>query len=79
MDLGVAFDRKEGKLAMTLEAAHSQPQVLHAADSTGKAIVSTLTEQVLSRPNITVIAQAFALSLWLNPQTKHCQGISLLY
>ncbi|MGB7522025.1 MAG: L-aspartate oxidase [Spirulinaceae cyanobacterium] len=79
VDLGVAFDRKQGKLAMTLEAAHSQPRVLHAADTTGRAIVSTLTNRVLSRPNIKVISQAFALSLWLEPQTKRCQGISLLY
>jgi L-aspartate oxidase len=33
----------------------------------------------LRRQNITVLEQAFALSLWLNPQTGHCQGISLIY
>ncbi len=79
VDLGVAFDRKQGKLAMTLEAAHSQPRVLHAADTTGKAIVGTLTNRVLSCPNIQVISQAFALSLWLDPQTNRCQGVSILY
>lgn len=79
VDLGVAFDRKENHLALTLEAAHSRPRVLHAADTTGRAVVSTLTEQVLTRRNITVLQQAFALSLWLNPQTGHCQGISLIY
>ena len=79
VDLGVAFDRKENHLALTLEAAHSRPRVLHAADTTGRAVVSTLTDQVLTRRNITVFQQAFALSLWLNPQTGHCQGISLIY
>ncbi len=79
VDLGVAFDRREGKLAMTLEAAHSRPRVLHAADTTGRAVVSTLTAQVLRRKNITVLQQAFALSLWLEPQTGRCQGISLIY
>ena len=29
VEMGVAFDRKEKKLAMTLEAAHPHPQVLH--------------------------------------------------
>lgn len=77
--LGVAFDRKEGNLALTLEAAHSRPRVLHAADTTGRAVVSTLTSQVQERKNITVLQQAFALSLWLNPQTGRCQGISLIY
>jgi L-aspartate oxidase len=79
VELGVAFDRKENHLALTLEAAHSRPRVLHAADTTGRAVVSTLTAQVLTRRNITVLQQAFALSLWLNPQTGHCQGISLIY
>ena len=79
VDMGVAFDRRGSELALTLEAAHSRPRVLHAADTTGRKVISTLTGQVLRRPNITVLQQAFALSLWLNPQTEHCQGISLIY
>ncbi len=79
VNMGVAFDRREGQLALTLEAAHSRPRVLHAADTTGREVVSTLTSQVLTRQNITVLQQAFALSLWLNPQTGSCQGISLIY
>ena len=79
VDLGVTFDRKDSRLALTLEAAHSRPRVLHAADTTGRAVVSTLTSQVLTRRNITVLQQAFALSLWLDPETGHCQGISLIY
>ena len=77
VDMGVAFDRKNDRLAMTLEAAHSRPRVLHAADTTGRAIVSILTQQVLQRSNITVLSQAFALNLWLNEEV--CQGISILY
>jgi L-aspartate oxidase len=77
--LGVAFDRKGENLAMTLEAAHSHPRVLHAADTTGRAIVSTLTAKVLERSNIEVISQALALGLWLNEETGHCQGINYLY
>ena len=79
VEMGVAFDRKGDRLALTLEAAHSRPRVLHAADTTGRAVVSTLTALVLQREHITVLQQAFALSLWLNPETGHCQGISLIY
>jgi len=79
VDMGVAFDRKGPELALTLEAAHSRPRVLHAADTTGRKVVSTLTAQVLQRPNIQVLQQAFALSLWLDPETGRCQGISLIY
>jgi L-aspartate oxidase len=79
VEMGVAFDRHDNKLAMTLEAAHSRPRVLHAADTTGRAIVTTLTEKVLERSNIQVISDALALSLWLNPETNDCQGISILH
>lgn len=77
--LGVAFDRKGENLALTLEAAHSQPRVLHAADTTGKAIVATLTEQVLAKSNIEVFPQAFALNLDISEEKKHCQGLTFLY
>jgi L-aspartate oxidase len=77
VDLGVGFDRVDEKLALTLEAAHSRPRVLHAADTTGRALVSTLADRVLAQPNITVLTHAFALDLWL--EAGACQGISLLY
>ncbi len=80
VSMGVAFDRRsDSQLAMTIEAAHSRPRVLHAADTTGRAIVATLTQQVLQRPNIQVLSQAFALNLWRNSNTGNCQGISVLY
>ncbi|MFQ4142468.1 L-aspartate oxidase [Chlorogloeopsis sp. ULAP02] len=79
VNLGVAFDRHNNELALTLEAAHSKHRVLHAADTTGREVITTLTAQVLRRQNIQVIQQALALSLWLHPQTGHAQGISLFY
>ncbi|WP_036479300.1 L-aspartate oxidase [Myxosarcina sp. GI1] len=79
VEMGVAFDRQGEQLAMTLEAAHSRPRVLHAADTTGRAIVNTLTQKVLERSNIAVLSQAFALSLWRDGATGSCRGISLLH
>jgi len=79
VELGVDFDRAGSQLALTLEAAHSQPRVLHAADTTGRKLVTTLTAQVLSRPNIQVLPETFTLSLWLHPQAHYCQGVSVLY
>ncbi|MEH2139751.1 L-aspartate oxidase [Nostoc sp.] len=79
INLGVAFDRHGQALALTLEAAHSRNRVLHAADTTGREVTTTLTTQVLRRPNIQVIQQALALSLWIEPETGRCQGISLFY
>ncbi|MGC1310311.1 MAG: L-aspartate oxidase [Phormidesmis sp.] len=75
IDLGVAFDRTGGQLAMTLEAAHSRKRVLHAADTTGHAIVSTLAQQVLKRQNIRVFDQTFVLNLWVDE--AGCKGACL--
>ncbi|HEY9771370.1 MAG TPA: L-aspartate oxidase [Coleofasciculaceae cyanobacterium] len=77
VEMGVAFDRHQNQLSMTLEAAHSRSRVLHAADTTGRAIVATLAQQVLQKSNIQVLSQAFALGLWLNSE-RRCQGISIL-
>ncbi len=92
VNLGVAFDRHGKALALTLEAAHSRNRVLHAADTTGREVITTLTAQVLRRQNIQVIQQALALSLWMEPENEissgasqpselreRCQGISLFY
>ncbi len=78
VELGVGFDRHHGVLALTLEAAHSRRRVLHAADTTGRAVVSTLAAHVLSRKNIQVI-QGFVLDLWLDAQEQRCIGVSMLY
>ena len=75
VDLGVAFDRSGSQLSMTLEAAHSRKRVLHAADTTGHAIVSTLAQRVLEQENITVFNQTFALNLWIENNT--CKGVCL--
>jgi L-aspartate oxidase len=76
--MGVAFDRQGSELALTLEAAHSRRRVLHAADTTGRAVVSILAEKVLERQNIQVLEQAFVLNLWLD-DLQQCQGICLIY
>lgn len=79
IQMGVEFDRNNGNLAMTLEAAHSFPRVLHAADTTGRAIVSILQQQVLKSEHIHVYEQAYALNLWIDEEQNKCQGICLLY
>ncbi|MBW4470298.1 MAG: L-aspartate oxidase [Stenomitos rutilans HA7619-LM2] len=79
VEMGVAFDRHNGELALTLEAAHSRRRVLHAADTTGREVVSTLTAHVLRRQNIHVLAQALTLNVWLDEAKQRCQGICVLY
>ncbi len=77
VEMGVGFDRQDDRLALTLEAAHSRRRVLHAADTTGRAMVTTLAAQVLSRQNIQVISQSVVLELWM--EAGRCRGICLLH
>lgn len=77
LELGVAFDRTNDHLALTLEAAHSRHRVLHAADTTGRAIVTTLLEQVLQRPNLEILSQTLAIDLWRDREGRCC-GVLLL-
>ncbi len=73
LDLGVAFDRYQGRLAVTLEAAHSRPRILHAADETGKELIRALIEEILLRDNLTIFEEALALDLWM--VQGQCRGV----
>ena len=64
LGLGVRFDRLNGQLSCTLEAAHSQRRVLHAADQTGRAIVEVLQARVRERPGLVQVNEAMVLQLW---------------
>ncbi|MCH9056642.1 L-aspartate oxidase [Synechococcus sp. PCC 6716] len=74
--MGVAFDRQGDRPALTLEAAHSRPRVLHAADTTGQALVTTLLQQVAATANITLLPNSFVLDLWI--ESGVCCGVCLL-
>jgi L-aspartate oxidase len=82
LTMGVDFDRVDNdasgnRLALTLEAAHSRPRVLHAADTTGRTVMKVLLARVQERSNIRLIDPAFALDLWL--EEGQCCGLSLAY
>src|SRR3970040_1013313 len=47
--LNVPFDTLDGEIALTREAAHSKPRILHAGgDATGERIETTLGNQIRS-------------------------------
>ncbi len=49
VNLGVPFDTVDGEIALTLEAAHSVPRILHAGgDATGAHIEETLSNRLRS-------------------------------
>ena len=76
LSLGVRFDRQGGQLSRTIEAAHSQRRVLHAADRTGRAIVEVLQARVRERPRLHQHNEAVVLQLWREGQ--RCCGLQLM-
>lgn len=63
----VPFDTLEGEIALTLEAAHSVPRVLHAGgDATGEYIENSLSREVhATGSNITVLENFLATEILL--------------
>ena len=62
--LGVPFDREVGgRIARTVEAAHSRRRIVHVGDATGYAIQEKLTEALLRHERITVASGRMAVDL----------------
>ncbi|MGO4329852.1 L-aspartate oxidase [Cupriavidus sp. 2TAF22] len=85
IDRGVPFtrdDQAELGFHLTREGGHSRRRIIHAADATGHAVVTTLTEQARRHPNITVIEDHFAVDLItsrkLGMPGNRCYGLYVL-
>ncbi len=77
IEWGAEFDRHEGALAFTREAAHSRRRILHArGDSTGSEIVRSLLARARREPNITFLAHAATLSLLV--EDGRCVGVEYI-
>lgn len=68
IEQGVPFDQFEDKKGitkfhLTREGGHSHRRILHAADATGKAVQTTLVDQVKSHPNVTLLEDYNAIDL----------------
>jgi L-aspartate oxidase len=83
VDLGVPFTRREDQkhgdeFHLTREGGHQHRRVIHAADSTGKAVQTSLVQQVRLRPNIDLLEQHLAVDLItgdrIGRRDNHCLG-----
>lgn len=68
LDQGVPFTREQSSdgtfdYHLTREGGHSHRRIIHAADATGRAIETTLEQQVRNHPNITLFEQHIAIDL----------------
>ncbi len=76
VNLGVPFDTLDGEIALTREAAHSIPRILHAGgDATGEHIEVTLSNQVRST-KIQVLEDCLAIEILVEKGTV--RGIKAL-
>jgi len=76
VNFGVPFDTLNGEVALTLEAAHSMPRILHAGgDATGEHIEVTLSKQVRSS-KIQVLEDCLATEILVEKKTV--KGIKAL-
>ncbi|MGD9154172.1 MAG: L-aspartate oxidase [Bacillota bacterium] len=75
--LGTPFDRVAGQIALTREAAHSRPRILHAdGDATGHAVSATLVSLARRQPNITIYEHHYTLALVLN-NSRCCGAVTV--
>ncbi|MFP4609808.1 MAG: L-aspartate oxidase [Thiohalophilus sp.] len=66
IDKGLAFtrdDEQPGEYHLTREGGHSHRRVIHATDATGKAIETTLENEVRRHPNISLYENHIAVDL----------------
>lgn len=63
---GVPFDRaRDGseELDLTAEAAHSEPRIVHSADTTGRSIEVSMLAALAREPNVTILTGLTAIDL----------------
>ena len=63
IEQGVPFSKENGQLHLTKEGGHSHRRIIHAADSTGKAILQTLIAKVKEEPSIRLFENSMAIDL----------------
>lgn len=74
---GAEFDREDGLLVFTREAAHSRRRILHAhGDSTGREIVRALIARARAEPGIVFLTHAATESLIIDGE--RCRGVRYL-
>ncbi len=78
IEWGAQFDKEDGELSFTQEAAHSRRRILHAhGDSTGREIVRSLITHAKKNPNITL--QAHAATIDLIVEDGRCVGVRYIH
>ncbi len=83
IDQGVPFTAHDGRYHLTREGGHGQRRVIHAADTTGRAVVTVLAAQVRAHPRIHVFEDHLAVDVVTSyklgrPGPNRCLGLYAL-
>ncbi|MFA7685742.1 MAG: L-aspartate oxidase [Candidatus Gracilibacteria bacterium] len=76
IELGVAFEKDNGKLKLTQEGGHHTRRIAYVGDYTGQEIEHILVKRVKEHVNITILENAFALNLIT--KNKTCYGAQII-
>ena len=68
---GVEFDREDKGYSLGKEGGHSKRRVLHARDTTGKEIATSLLEEARAHSNIELLEDYFAIDLITTGKLGH--------
>ena len=64
IDWGANFDKQEGQIGFTMEAAHRRRRIIHArGDATGEETADVLVHHAISLENVRVMEYTFAIDL----------------
>ncbi|MHC4745122.1 MAG: L-aspartate oxidase [Planctomycetota bacterium] len=75
LNWGTEFDKKDGKIDITLEGGHSHARVAHAhGDETGRIIAQALIAEARKSANIRIIENFYTIDLLTNEDGK-CVGL----
>ena len=72
--MGADFDKVEGNIVFTREAAHSHARIIHASDATGNEIQRTLVRQCQETSKISVFENSVVLDNLTNREGR-CIGV----
>ncbi len=78
IDLGVGFNRTNGKLDLTTEGGHSSRRIVHVHDATGREVERALIFNIRNHKNITIFESHIALDLLTNKNSSQVGGVMTL-
>ncbi len=76
IELGVQFEKENGKLLLTQEGGHHKKRIAYVGDYTGQEIEHILVKRVKEHLNITILENTFALDLISKDKT--CYGAQVI-